>query len=143
MNFLLRCYNFICKKFPWFNNLFLYAIIGLAAAVLDYSIFFIFCKSGLTTPETASLIGNICGFGFTFSGNTFYNFKKSDHAIFRFTSYLCIALFGMAFSTTAIHIAKNYMDVYLLKAVLMLFVIPLMQFILNKKITYREFKKAE
>jgi hypothetical protein len=31
-------------------------------------------------------------------------------------------------------------NVYILKAVLVLFVIPLIQFVLNKKITYRDFR---
>jgi len=91
-------------------------------------------------PEFASLSGNIAGFLFTFSGNTFYNFKKSDHVLFRFVSYLTIAACGMAFSTLLISFAQKHFNVYLIKAVLTLIIIPLVQFILNKKITYRQFR---
>ena len=46
----------------------------------------------------------------------------------------------MALSTLLIYFTKNAANVYLLKAVLVLFVIPVIQFILNRKITYRDFK---
>ena len=139
MKFLLHCYELACGKFPWLKHFILYAIIGLMAAVVDYLIFFLLSKSELLPPEFASLTGNICGFLFTFTGNTFYNFKKSDHVLFRFCSYFGITIFGMTFSTLMISFTKESYNVYFLKAALVLFVIPLVQFILNKKITYREF----
>lgn len=138
-----KLYKIICGRFPWFHNLVLYAVFGLLAAVLDYSIFFVLSRFIGICPEIASLAGNICGFFFTFSGNTFYNFKKSSHLLFRFVSYLCIAAGGMTLSTLLIHNIKDLVNVYLLKAVLVLFVIPVIQFILNKTITYRDFHDPE
>jgi putative flippase GtrA len=140
-DFLQRIYQQISKRFPWFRHFVLYAVIGLTAAVLDYFIFFSLSHFLSAAPESASLTGNICGFLFTFTGNTFYNFKKSTHVLFRFISYFCITAGGMTLSTLLIHYCKDNMNVYFLKALLVLFVIPVIQFILNKKITYRDFEK--
>ena len=138
-NFGWDLYRKICERFSWFHNFVLYAIIGVMAAVLDYSIFCVMNRWIGLAPELSSLIGNICGFLFTFSGNTFYNFKKSTHVLFRFISYFCITSCGMTLSTLLIHYGKNVVNLYILKAVLVLCVIPMFQFILNKKITYRDF----
>lgn len=135
-----RIYNILCNRYPWLKNLILYGIFGLSAAVLDYSIFFILNRFVKLCPEVASLCGNICGFLFTFFCNTFYNFKKSTHIIFRFISYLSITIGGMTLSTLLIYYAKAITNIYFLKALLVLFVIPVIQFIFNKKITYRDFK---
>ena len=142
-NLFYGLYLKICERFTWFRNFVLYAIIGLMAAVLDYSIFFLLNHVFSVAPEYASLTGNICGFLFTFSGNTFYNFKKSTHVLFRFISYFCITIGGMTLSTLLIYYCKDKINVYFLKALLVLFVIPVIQFILNKKITYRDFDDNE
>ena len=134
-------YRLACVRLTWLHQLVLYGIIGLLAAAVDYGIFALLTFFDFLPPEFASLAGNIAGFFFTFSGNTFYNFKKSDHVLFRFISYLTIAACGMAFSTLIIRFSQNFFNVYLIKAALTLFIIPLIQFILNKKITYRQFKK--
>jgi putative flippase GtrA len=136
-----KYYNSAELKFPWLKNFILYAFIGVIAAVFDYSIFFVINYFDIFSPEIASLTGNICGFMFTFTGNTFYNFKKSDHVLFRFLSYLLITICGMTLSTALIHYGKTIMNVYILKVILVLFVIPSIQFVLNKKITYRNFNK--
>lgn len=141
-NFFFGLYKRACSRFSWLHNFVLYAVIGLMAAALDYSIFFTLSRFFSFAPEIASLIGNTCGFLFTFSGNTFYNFKKSSHVLFRFISYFSITIGGMTLSTLLIHYAKGKINIYFLKAVLVLFVIPMIQFILNKKITYRDFSSG-
>ena len=145
LNFIFRevlaFYRLACFRYNWLHQLVLYGVIGLLAAAVDYGIFALLTYFRILAPEFASLTGNICGFFFTFSGNTFYNFKKSDHVLFRFVSYLVIAAGDMTLSTLTIRFAQKYFNVYLLKAMLTLIVIPAIQFILNKKITYRNFKK--
>lgn len=138
--FFGKIYRSLCLTFPWLHNLVLYGVFGLTAAVIDYCIFFSLNRFCGCSPEIASLCGNICGFLFTFSCNTFFNFKKSSHILFRFISYLSITTGGMILSTLLIYFAKNATNVYLLKAALVLFVIPAIQFVLNRKITYRDFK---
>ena len=143
VGYFFKLYGLACERFPWLHNFVLYAIIGVMAAVVDYSIFCALKHWVGLAPEWSSLIGNICGFLFTFSGNTFYNFKKSTHVWFRFLSYFCITSCGMTLSTLLIHYGKDVINLYILKAVLVLCVIPIFQFILNKKITYRDFPEGE
>ena len=49
----------------------------------------------------------------------------------------------MTLSTVLIHYGKSVVNVYILKAVLVLCVIPMIQFVLNKKITYRDFSSGD
>ena len=140
---LTQIYAQLCKRFSWLHNFVLYAVIGLLAAVLDYAVFWSLKQLAGFAPELASLCGNMCGFLFTFSGNTFYNFKKSTHVLFRFISYFSITIGGMTLSTLLLYYGKELMNIYVLKAVLVLFVIPMIQFVLNKKITYRDFSAGD
>ena len=123
--------------FEKFRNLILYGIFGAAAAVIDYAVYSLLMYFKITaTPEFASLAGNLCGFAFTFLTNTFLNFKKSDKLFSRFVSYGLICLVGTAVSTLIIWLFKEFINEYLLKAMAMV-IVCLLQFILNKCITYK------
>ena len=76
--YLSEIYKTLCARFTWLNNLILYGLFGFSAAVLDYALFFVMANYGKVIPELASLSGNICGFLFTFSCNTFFNFKNTE-----------------------------------------------------------------
>lgn len=117
------------------RELFLYGVIGGAAAVLDYSVFLIFLHFGLAA-ELSSLLGQGAGFLLSFFGNTFLNFKKTDRLFMRFLLYLSVCLAGMALSTLLIFLLKNLMNLYALK-LLCLILSAGLQFLLNKFITYR------
>lgn len=119
------------------RQLFLYGIIGGGAAILDYGIFYLFqTKIQRVPPEAASIIGQAVGFLFSFFLNTFLNFKKSDKLFRRFLSYLSICLIGMAISTLIIFLLKSVINIFILKLACLVFV-SLMQFVLNKLITYK------
>ena len=119
------------------KQLFLYLLIGGGAAVLDYGTFFLLEKNvtGIG-PELASLSGQVIGFLFSFFLNTYLNFKKSDKLFKRFLLYFTIVLIGMTVSTIIISIFKTKLDIYLLKFICLIFV-SILQFILNKLITYK------
>lgn len=120
-----------------FKNLFFYGIFGVSAALVEYGVFAFLISVTNLIPETVNIIGALCGFTFSFSTNTFLNFKKTNNLFKRFLSYGTICLAGMAFSTLAISLFKNSMNLFVLKAICMVFV-SIVQFILNKKITYRD-----
>ena len=87
-------------------------------------------------PEIANICGAVLGFLFTFVTNTFLNFKKNDKLIRRFSTYLLICVGGMVTSTLCISLLKDVMNIYVLK-LLLLIVISIAQFMLNKVITYK------
>lgn len=125
------------------KNFVLYIIFGVLGASIEYSVFFLLTFDGLLRwPELANVVGASAGFCFTFSTNTFLNFKKKDKVLFRFFSYGFICLCGMAFSTLMLLLLKQHFNIYALKFVLMCFV-SMLQFLANKRITYRDMKKGD
>ncbi len=120
------------------KNIVLYAVFGVIAAGLEYAVFSTLISTALSRqPEWANLIGSLSGFAFAFVANTFLNFKKRDKVLRRLISYGLICLLGLAISTGCIHLLKDRMNLYLLKAILMVAVSAL-QFVLNRAVTYRE-----
>jgi len=119
-----------------FKNIFLYGIFGASAALLEYGVFAFLISHSNIYPELVNILGALCGFTFSFSTNTFLNFRKTDNLFARFSSYGLICLIGMVFSTLIISLLKNSMNLLLLKALCMV-VVSIVQFIANKKITYR------
>lgn len=123
------------------TNIILYGIIGVIAALVDFgvfSLFNIFTKASF--PEFANICGAVLGFFVSFSLNTFFNFEKRDRLIYRFVSYGLICLFGAFITTLTIHLLKDAMDLSLLK-ILCIIGISIIQFILNKFITYSDKKR--
>ena len=135
MKSLIR-FTFI--RYPILRNILLYGVFGLLAFVLDYGISVGLTKSVMKgTPEIASIIGNIAGFVFTFTTNTFWNFKTKGKFLLRAASYGGITLVGMGISTACIHLLKGSIKFGLLKLLVLVFVSAI-QFVLNKLITYNE-----
>lgn len=119
------------------RNFILYALFGAAAAVIDYVISAILIHFAVfDKPEICSLIGNVCGFIFTFVTNTLVNFKKRSEYMKTFASYAAICIAGSLISTLLIHLLKSSMNIYVLKFVVMIFVC-LLQYFLNRTITYK------
>ena len=130
----------MADKREFFKNLILYGIFGAGGAVIDYGVFSLLVSVGipiLSKAEIATVISGICGFAFTFTTNTFLNFKKSDNLWRRFVSYGAICVLGMLLSAGALAVFEKYMNVYLLKAIVLV-VVSAIQFVLNKLITYRK-----
>ncbi len=118
------------------RSAFLYGVFGLAAAGLDYGTFALLAGPAGAPPEAANVAGVVVGFAAAFLANTFLNFRRSDRLLRRFLSYGAVCLLGLALSTTAISLLKDRVDLYLLKAVV-LAAVSLLQFVLNRSVTYR------
>lgn len=130
--------RFTFIRYPLLRNIFLYGVFGVLAFVLDFSVSLGLVKTVLKeAPEAASIIGNVVGFIFTFTTNTFWNFKAKGKFFARAASYGGITLLGMGISTACIHLFKDKMNFALLKLGVLVFV-SVIQFILNKFITYNE-----
>lgn len=132
-----RVFKLIRSFFERHRNFILYGIFGLTAALIDYGVFTIFAAAVGLAPEAASIIGNVCGFIFTFFTNTFLNFKKKDHFIRRFLLYFFICACGWGISTLLIHCFKDLLNQYILKMAVMV-IVTLFQYLMNKFITYRK-----
>ncbi len=136
ISYMKSLFRLSCIRFSSLKNLLLYGLIGGGGAIVEFAVFsFLLHLSVL--EEVSNIAGAVCGFAFTFTMNTFLNFRKSDRLFQRFLSYGTICLLGMAFSTFMISLFKDSANIYWLKIGLMLFVAAC-QFVLNKKITYRD-----
>lgn len=117
-----------------FTNVLMYGGIGVLAAVLDFALFALL-NAVIHVPEISNIFGAIGGFFFSFYFNTFYNFQKSDKVAKRFVSYGAICVLGAALSTTIIHLCKQSVNLYALKAIALV-IASIFQFVLNKLVTY-------
>lgn len=104
----------IVSLYKKYRNFILYALFGASAAVIDYVISAIFIHFAVfDKPEICSLIGNVCGFIFTFMTNTLVNFKKRSEYMKTFASYATICIAGSLISTLLIHLLKSSMNIYI------------------------------
>lgn len=134
---LVKIGSFIRTFFEKYRNFILYGFFGGAAALIDYGVFWVLTAAAELPPEAASIIGNVCGFIFTFFTNTYLNFKKKDAFLKRFLLYFLICACGWGISTLLIHCFKDLINQYILKIAVMAFV-TLFQYFMNKFITYRK-----
>ena len=137
LDYLKSLIKLISIRFPTLYHLVLYGLFGAIAACLEYGTFTVLLYFRIfQLPEIANICGAVLGFLFTFVTNTFLNFKKNDKLIRRFSTYLLICVGGMVTSTLCISLLKDVMNIYVLK-LLLLIVISIAQFMLNKVITYK------
>ena len=119
------------------TNIILYAGIGCVGAIVDY-IFFCIAQAIWNFPEVANVVGAVFGFFFTFYFNTFFNYISRGHYLAKFASYGIICLIGTFVSTGMMYVGKEYLNIYLLQ-IFCIAVAALVQFVLNRAVTYRLF----
>lgn len=135
---MINTKQLIVSLYNKYRNFILYGFFGSAAAVIDYLVYTLLLYLNVfSLPEICSVIGNVCGFIFTFTTNTFLNFKKKDAFFRRFISYAAICIAGSAVSTLLIYIFKDIVNLYILKIAVMV-IICIAQYLLNKIITYKD-----
>ncbi|MDR2814093.1 MAG: GtrA family protein [Prevotellaceae bacterium] len=116
----------------------LYGIIGCCCAGMDFAIYTLLCILG-TNYLVANAIGIHWGIFCSFALNRRYTFKVSDKPILRFFSFYIIGLTGLALSSgilfLMVTICRNNAIFAKLVAI---FVVAVIQFFLNKFITFRK-----
>lgn len=141
------------EKVQKHKNLIIYIIIGGIAAIIDMGSFAIFLnllKTNKMLVElkidgvVANFISMNLGMIFSFLGNTYINFKKTDNIGKRATKFFVIGYTGVALSTLFNGILGNLFPSYkiVIKAISIILVAAY-QFGLNKKITYKDHDKKK
>lgn len=121
-----------------FRDFFLYGIIGLGAALTDFGISLLVNRLTEGNAQVfAAVSGSLIGFLLTFFLNTFFTFKKTDRLFGRFLSYGAVCLAGMGITALATHLFREILPFAQLKF-LCLAAVSVLQFFLNKYITYRK-----
>ena len=115
-----------------------YTCIGLASALIDVGVFAILFE----LMGIGIFLSNAVSVGlaviFSFSLNALYNFKKTNHLIIRFISFLFVAVFGYFAGIFIILLSINFLELNgLISKVVSLPIVFLLQFFLNSKISFR------
>ncbi len=120
-----------------FRELFLYGIIGGFCAALDYVIYTLL---GHVMPYLAANVISVhCGIFTSFFLNRQFNFKVKDRTSHRFKIFYLVGLTGLGVSEVLIYLLSEQMGMsYQYSKIITIFVTALLQFLLNKFITFKK-----
>jgi len=133
--------TFLKQQYTRYRQLILYGIIGGLSAFVDFCVYTLLCKAGVSYL-VSNAISVHCGIICSFLLNRSYNFKVKDKAKMRFLSFYIIGLIGLAISSGMLYLAiscYHFNEIY--SKILTIIVVALLQFILNKFITFKTSKK--
>ena len=121
-----------------FRHLILYGIIGGLCATLDFGIYTLLCHFDVLPYLWANVISIHCGIICSFLLNRTFNFKVQDKTPQRFLSFYVVGLIGLGISELMLYLMAtvgNWNEV--LCKLISVVVVALIQFVLNKYITFK------
>lgn len=129
----------IIELYNRFRNLILYGIIGGFCAALDFCVYSILCHFDLLPYLWANVISTHIGIFTSFLLNRSFNFRVKDKTPQRFLSFYAVGLTGLGLSSLMLWLMvdKLQWNELVCKLITIVFV-SLMQFILNKYITFKQ-----
>ena len=144
LSFLDRSRQLFLDNFRKYRHFFLYCLIGCSGALLDYLIFL-----GLTDflgmkeqYQWVNLLSVSTGILNNFWLNARFNFKKSDHLLKRFLSFYAVGMFGWLVSAGCLYVLIERMEIRsAIAKIVTIFVVTVLQFTLNKLITFGKIGK--
>ena len=131
--------TFLYQKF---GNFIIYCIIGCSGALLDFILYSILVKFFSIHYLIANVFSVTIGITNNFFLNAHFNFKVSDKLFKRFISFFSIGIFGMLISELLLYVLiEKYQNDELISKIITIFVITIIQFTLNKMITFKKTKE--
>lgn len=126
-----------------FVQLVKYVLIGVLGLVVDFEIYTILTHFKMNV-EIANIISSTCGIINNFLWNSYTNFKVHDRMILRFISYFIVGQITTVFTTVSLFIFVTKLGYpHLIVKIVATFVATLIQFVINKVVTFRKAKKEE
>ena len=134
--------NKVISLFYRFRNLILYGIIGCFCAALDCCIYTLLCHYEVIPYLWANVISTHVGIFTSFFLNRSYNFKVKDKVPQRFLSFYAVGLAGLGLSSIMLWLMvdKGGLNELVCKLITIV-VVALLQFLLNKYITFKTKKE--
>ena len=118
-------------------------LIGVLGLVVDFGIYTILTHFKMNV-EIANIISSTCGIINNFLWNSYTNFKVHDRMILRFISYFIVGQITTVFTTVSLFIFVTKLGYpHLIVKIVATFVATLIQFVINKVVTFRKAKKEE
>jgi len=129
----------VLKFYKKFRNLILYGIIGTLSAGIDFLIFYTLTTVWGFFYLTANIFSVSIGITISFILNRNYNFKVKDNISKRFVLFISVGLSGLLLSSALLYI---FIDIFtlnkIISKILSIFLVVLMQFLLNTYITFKK-----
>ncbi|OXC13414.1 MULTISPECIES: GtrA family protein [Lactobacillus] len=126
-----------------FVQLVKYVLIGVLGLVVDFGIYTILTHFKMNV-EIANIISSTCGIINNFLWNSYTNFKVHDRMILRFISYFIVGQITTVFTTIFLFVFVTKLGYpHLMVKVIATFMATLIQFVINKVVTFRKAKKEE
>lgn len=127
--------------FNRFRNLILYVIIGGFCATLDFCIYSLLCHFEVLPYLWANVISTHIGIFTSFCLNRSLNFKVKDKAPQRFFSFYAVGLTGLGLTSLILWLMVDKAGWNeLVCKLITIALVSLMQFLLNKYITFKKQK---
>lgn len=122
-----------------FRNLILYGIIGGFCAALDFGVYTALCYFDIMPYLWANVISIHVGIFMSFILNRSFNFKVKDKTTQRFLSFYAVGLTGLGISELMLYLMVTLGGMNeLLCKLISIVVVALIQFVLNKYITFKK-----
>lgn len=133
--------NFVKKMLKQHRQFVMYCVIGGTGVCLDFIVYYCLTQLCGVYYQWANVIGVSCGICNNFFWNAFFNFKQKDHLFLRFCSFYCVGFLGLGVSAFLLWLLIGVMGWNeLIAKVLIIFVVTVIQFTLNKCCTFRKGK---
>ena len=124
-----------------YKHFILYSLIGISGATLDFFMFFILNKFFNVYYQYANFISISCGITNNFFLNAYLNFKKTDKILRRYSQFYIIGMLGWLISFGLLHVLIEKLSFNkILSKIITIAVITIIQFFLNKSLTFRKAK---
>lgn len=125
-------------KSDTFRQLVKYVLIGVLGLVVDFGIYTLLTFFNMNV-EIANIISSTCGIINNFFWNSYTNFKVHNHLLLRFISYFLVGQITTVFTTASLFIFVTKLGYpHLIVKVVATFVATMIQFVINKLITFRK-----
>ena len=129
----------IKEVYQRFRNLILYGLIGGCCAALDFCIYSCMCYWDIMHYLWANIISIHVGIFMSFILNRSFNFKVKDKTTQRFLSFYAVGLTGLGISELMLYLMVTLCGMNeLLCKLISIVVVALIQFVLNKYITFKQ-----
>ncbi len=129
----------LIKLYNKFHHLFLYGIIGVFSSGLDFLIYSFLTEVVDLYYLFSNVISVCAGILTSFTLNRLYNFKVKDKAKRRFLIFFSVGLLGLFFSSLILYFCIQFMHLNeMLSKLLSIVLVVFVQFLLNKKITFKK-----
>lgn len=125
-----------------FNQLVKYVLIGILGLVVDFGTYWILTDININV-EIANMISSTCGIINNFFWNSYTNFKVHNRMFLRFISYFLVGQITTVFTTISLFIFATKLGFsHLIVKVIATIAATLIQFVLNKFVTFRKNSKS-